>query len=259
MTEKLMVEQGQVFKDGEIRLLVLEAKPFRDPSNRASFMVGLRILDGDYQSPVFHIWMKKKNDIRTAVSKIIGDYRQTLSQIGSYTPVLEKKIEVIQPIEEPQKVEVIKHEPPPPHPGVVRGYIRVGVRRIIEKNTPIARELLKEAKKINRFALMGRRPSSLEAAALYIVGFLTNKILTQNEIAEFFGITDVTIRNNYHHLVKVLKLEHDRPYPSSLQRPHPNYLQGFNNYTDLLEGLRKRREAALKQSHKRRLRKDDRV
>lgn len=246
MTEKLMVEQGQVFKDGEIRLLVLEAKPFRDPSNRASYMVGLRILDGNYQSPVFHIWMKKKDNIRTAVSKIIGDYRQTLSQIGIYTPVLEKKIEVIQPIEKPQKVEAIKHEPPHRHPGVVRGYIRVGVRRIIEKNTPIARELLNQARKINRFALMGRRPSSLEAAALYIVGFLTNKILTQNEIAEFFGITDVTIRKNYQHLIKVLKIE--------LDEPHPSYLQGFNNYTDLLESLRRRRKSALGKNHKRRSR-----
>lgn len=53
---------------------------------------------------------------------------------------------------------------------------------------------------------MGKDPVSLAAAAIYIAGILHNQQLTQQNIAEVAGVTEVTIRNRYKELVRKLEI-----------------------------------------------------
>lgn len=53
----------------------------------------------------------------------------------------------------------------------------------------------------------GRGPPGIAAAALYVAALLTGTKVTQREIAEVIGVTEVTIRNRYKEIVEYLKLE----------------------------------------------------
>jgi len=70
------------------------------------------------------------------------------------------------------------------------------------QNTAI--QLLKEAKK--RQALVGKGPIGMAAATLYIAATLKGEAVTQREVAELAGVTEVTIRNRYQDLDRLLNL-----------------------------------------------------
>ena len=65
--------------------------------------------------------------------------------------------------------------------------------------------ILAEAKR-KRFAA-GKDPMGLAAAALYIACLQQNEKITQKDIAEAAGVTEVTVRNRYKSLKKQLHLE----------------------------------------------------
>jgi len=69
-------------------------------------------------------------------------------------------------------------------------------------------ELLHDAKGSQIFS--GRSPQGLASATIYITGLLFGEKRTQREIANVAGVTEVTIRNRYKELVKVLKLKSDK-------------------------------------------------
>jgi transcription initiation factor TFIIB len=85
------------------------------------------------------------------------------------------------------------------------------VSKIAEKNrisgrtqgTAIA--ILADAKR-KRFAA-GKDPMGLAAAALYIACLQHNEKITQKDIADASGVTEVTVRNRYKALMKQLNLE----------------------------------------------------
>ncbi len=85
------------------------------------------------------------------------------------------------------------------------------VSKIAEKNkisgktqgTAIA--ILREAR-LKRFA-SGKDPMGMAAAALYIACLQNNEKITQKDIAEAAGVTEVTVRNRYKALKKQLNLE----------------------------------------------------
>jgi transcription initiation factor TFIIB len=85
------------------------------------------------------------------------------------------------------------------------------VSRIAEKNhvsgktqgTAIA--ILREARQ-KRFSA-GKDPMGMAAAALYIACVQNNEKITQKDIAEAAGVTEVTVRNRYKALKTQLKLE----------------------------------------------------
>jgi transcription initiation factor TFIIB len=51
---------------------------------------------------------------------------------------------------------------------------------------------------------MGKDPGGIAGAALYIAGILEDDRRTQREIANVSRVTEVTIRNRYKELVRVL-------------------------------------------------------
>ena len=85
------------------------------------------------------------------------------------------------------------------------------VSKIAEKNgisgktQGVAIAILREARR-KRFAA-GKDPRGLAAAALYIACLQHNEKITQKDIAEVAGVTEVTVRNRYKALRKQLNLE----------------------------------------------------
>jgi transcription initiation factor TFIIB len=54
--------------------------------------------------------------------------------------------------------------------------------------------------------IVGREPTGIAAATLYIASIVLGEKRTQKEIAEIAGVTEVTIRNRYKELTNNLDL-----------------------------------------------------
>ncbi|MCJ7818091.1 MAG: transcription initiation factor IIB [Candidatus Thorarchaeota archaeon] len=70
-----------------------------------------------------------------------------------------------------------------------------------------ATEIIEQAKE--KYATIGKGPGGIAGAALYIAGILEDDRRTQREIAEVSRVTEVTIRNRYKELVRVLGISID--------------------------------------------------
>jgi transcription initiation factor TFIIB len=85
------------------------------------------------------------------------------------------------------------------------------VSKIAEKNgisgktQGVAIAILGEAK-LKRFSA-GKDPMGMAAAAIYIACLQQNEKITQKDIAEVAGVTEVTVRNRYKELKRQLNLE----------------------------------------------------
>jgi len=230
MTLKSTVEKGQLFDDGQTQLLIVEANPFHDAFDRTSLMVGYKILDGRYASPVAHFWMRSGESIEQMASRILGEYRKFQKVILGGESQPERPLKVIRPKQE-KKIE----QEPYPYTDPKEARLRyLHTYKTINTLCPLAFKILEKAREIDGIALMGKNPRGLKASAIYIAGLLTNNPITQNEIAEVVNMTDVTIRFRYQQLAQILGLDLDRPYPS--------YLHGFKNQSAFLKSLRKERK-----------------
>ncbi|MFW9844649.1 MAG: transcription initiation factor IIB [Candidatus Thorarchaeota archaeon] len=67
-----------------------------------------------------------------------------------------------------------------------------------------ATEIIQRAKE--RYVTIGKAPNGIAGAALYIAGILEDDRRTQREIAIASRVTEVTIRNRYKELVRVLEI-----------------------------------------------------
>lgn len=76
---------------------------------------------------------------------------------------------------------------------------------ITEKTQQIAIEVLRNAGKVG--AIAGKDPMGLAAASLYIACVMAGQKKTQKELADISGVTEVTVRNRYKGLRKVLNLD----------------------------------------------------
>ncbi|MGY5880999.1 MAG: transcription initiation factor IIB [Candidatus Thorarchaeota archaeon] len=70
-----------------------------------------------------------------------------------------------------------------------------------------ATEIINQAKE--KFVTIGKAPGGIAGAALYIAGILEEDRRTQREIAHASRVTEVTIRNRYKELVRVLGITID--------------------------------------------------
>lgn len=73
-----------------------------------------------------------------------------------------------------------------------------------QKTQNIAMDLLQKAKKRN--ATVGKGPTGIAAAALYIASIMNNEKNTQKNLASAAEVTEVTVRNRYKGLLKDLSL-----------------------------------------------------
>lgn len=79
---------------------------------------------------------------------------------------------------------------------------------MLEGRTVIkATEIINQAKE--RYVTIGKAPGGIAGAALYIAGILEDDRRTQREIAQASRVTEVTIRNRYKELVRVLGITID--------------------------------------------------
>jgi len=76
---------------------------------------------------------------------------------------------------------------------------------INEKTQQTAIDILRKADE--KKVIAGKDPMGIAAAAIYIACVIEEEKKTQKEIAEAAGVTEVTVRNRYKGLRKVLKLE----------------------------------------------------
>ena len=61
----------------------------------------------------------------------------------------------------------------------------------------------------------GKSPTGVAAAAIYIASHITGRYRTQREIADVSDVTEVTIRNRYKELCRVLKIDFEKvTYPT---------------------------------------------
>lgn len=72
---------------------------------------------------------------------------------------------------------------------------------------PFALDLLERAKKINRFALMGKRPRSVLVGAIYLASVLMRISIRPIDLAYFSGFSEVTVKNRYMQLAELLNGE----------------------------------------------------
>jgi len=73
-----------------------------------------------------------------------------------------------------------------------------------QKTQNTAIQLLQEASKRN--AIVGKGPMGMAAATLYIAAAMNGETITQREVAEAAGVTEVTIRNRYQDLDRLFDL-----------------------------------------------------
>ena len=101
-------------------------------------------------------------------------------------------------------VTELKLKIPPPNP--TDYIVRFGSElRLSGKTTRRAIALLNQAKA--KGLTVGKDPTGLAAAAMYIASILEGERRTQREIAETATVTEVTVRNRYKELVKQLNIE----------------------------------------------------
>jgi len=102
--------------------------------------------------------------------------------------LLQRELEVNMPVDDPAKY-------------VSKIASKAGLS---QKTQNKAMQLLQEAKK--RKAIVGKGPISMAAATLYIAANMNGETITQREIAEAAGVTEVTIKNRYHDLDRLFNL-----------------------------------------------------
>ncbi|MHA1337236.1 MAG: transcription initiation factor IIB, partial [Promethearchaeota archaeon] len=60
---------------------------------------------------------------------------------------------------------------------------------------------------ISKYSISGKDPKGLCAGALYLVCKVKNKRISQKEISNIVGVTEVTLRSRYKELIKKLNID----------------------------------------------------
>jgi len=61
---------------GEIKVQIVEVLPYRTPTRRRALLIGYRIVDGKFESPVAHFWMYEGENIRKKIEDVVNYYLQ---------------------------------------------------------------------------------------------------------------------------------------------------------------------------------------
>ena len=160
---------------------------------------------------------------RQALEKGLTKGRTTEGAISASIYIACRKHNVLRTIDEIVKVtRVEKRE----LKRIIRLYIREFVKRVPSVRTEqylsayvsrlglsgnveiIAKEVIGKASE--KGLVMGKAPSSVASAALYIACLIAGERVSQNKIAETAQISEITVRNRYQDLVKKLNISISR-------------------------------------------------
>jgi len=123
-----------------------------------------------------------------SLNAIVEASTRSLKDISKCYRLLQRELEMNMPVDDPAKY-------------VSKIASKLGLS---QKTQNTAIHLLQEAKKRN--AIVGKGPISMAAATLYIAAAMNRETITQREVAEAAGVTEVTIRNRYHDLDRLFDL-----------------------------------------------------
>jgi len=70
-----MVRVGETYEEQGIKIKIVEVAPYRTYRKKRNLLIGYKIIDGQYQSPVAHFWMAEGEDIRKKIEEIVNYYK----------------------------------------------------------------------------------------------------------------------------------------------------------------------------------------
>ncbi len=76
-----MVRAGELFDVGDIKIEIVEVIPYKDIRGRDHYLIGYRIIDGKFISPVGHFWFEQGEDIRKHLRNIAKTYKEVKSTL----------------------------------------------------------------------------------------------------------------------------------------------------------------------------------
>jgi transcription initiation factor TFIIB len=129
-----------------------------------------------------------------SIEEIAEHSRENKKKISAHYRMLVTKLKLRMPISRPRNY-------------VPRFISELGLPPEVQQTTM---EILDDARQV-RGLITGRDPRGLAAAAIYIASIMTGNRVTQKEISDVSGVTEVTIRNRYKEIVGKLELTMD-PY-----------------------------------------------
>ncbi|MCW4037232.1 MAG: transcription initiation factor IIB [Candidatus Bathyarchaeota archaeon] len=103
--------------------------------------------------------------------------------------LLQRELEIKMPVDDPVK-----------YISKIASHVRLS-----QKTQNTASKLLERAK--DKKGVVGKGPTGMAAAALYIAAIMNDQSLTQRELAKAADVTEVTVRNRYKELDKILGLK----------------------------------------------------
>jgi len=83
-----MVRTGETYKEGKIVFKIVEVIPTVNVDGSKELLIGYRIIDGGYVSPIAHFWMKENEDIRDKIREIVEFYKEVAHCV--YPDTIEK-------------------------------------------------------------------------------------------------------------------------------------------------------------------------
>jgi len=69
-----MVRAGETHEHQGIKIRIVEVATIIGYKRRKTYLIGYKIIDGDYTSPAAHFWMAENEDIRQHIEKIVSFY-----------------------------------------------------------------------------------------------------------------------------------------------------------------------------------------
>jgi hypothetical protein len=76
-----VVREGETFEHKKVIFKIVELAPHFDPQFRPSLMIGYKLIDGDFTSETAHIFIRKNEDPRPHVERVVDHYLGTLKSI----------------------------------------------------------------------------------------------------------------------------------------------------------------------------------
>ncbi len=70
-----MVRAGEVYNVDGIKVRIVEVAPYYTYRKQRCFLIGYRIVDGNYTSPIAHFWMRETEDIRKKIREVVDFYK----------------------------------------------------------------------------------------------------------------------------------------------------------------------------------------
>jgi len=69
-----MVRVGENYEHQGITVKIVEVAPYYTFRKRKHFLIGYKIIDGNYTSPTAHFWMAEGEDVRKKIEEVVNFY-----------------------------------------------------------------------------------------------------------------------------------------------------------------------------------------